>query len=453
MASEQTTLPLPQAVLAAWLVNSTGEVAAVISDGAAIPVNVQSTELVEIDGVNHVRVEATGIPDYVHDISSTDEFFLAGRPRADSDFRTGRPLVGVGSRVRFGQDIGYRSTGCDDRPGTGFGFWPPGPTCPTHQAWEALFPVESVEAAASEAQGLGSIGLWVNGVAVFGWGDGHSWLEQDVWHNLAPAAEIYDLDICPGHSAFGTYHHHSHPVCLAEAIGDTGENHSPVYGFAIDGAPIAGPWADTALLARSSWVTRDYDVPGSPTGCETPGTRSCLLVHQLDATAGVVATAWTGPSTSGTAQSLSGNTFVTSSGFYMEDWYYEPRLNDGSPAALDEHNGHVGRIPGFADALYHYHVAREVAADGSIVDVFPYYIGPTFYGVPSATGLGPGAGGPGAGGPGAGGPPDLAAAAATLGVSVAELAQALGPPPPNLPAAAQILGVSLAELEAAVGPP
>ena len=52
---------------------------------------------------------------------------------------------------------------------------------------------------------------------------------------------------------------------------------------------------------------------------------------------------------------------------------------------------------------------------------------------------------------GAGRPPDLAAAA--LGVSVAELAQALGPPPPNLPAAAQILRVSLAELEAAIVPP
>ena len=470
--SQPMALPMVEAVLATWLINSTGEVAPVIRDDAGIPVNVQSAELIKVDGVLHVRVEATGIPNYAHDINGADEVFLSGRPKADTDFRTGRPLVGVGSRVRFGDDIGYRSTGCDSEPGTGFGFWPPGPTCPARQTWEASFPVRVVEAIDPEAQSLAAIGLWVNGVAVFGWSDGHSWLEQGTWHNLAPEAEVYDLDICPGHSAFGTYHHHSHPVCLAEQLVDVGTDHSPVYGFALDGAPIAGPWAGAGLLARSSWTTRDYNSPNSSTGCGAAGLRTCLLVDQLDPTAGIVTTDRSGPSTNGNAQSLSGNAFITSSGFYMEDWYYEPSFNDGSEAALDEHNGHTGRLPGFSEPAYHYHVTRKVADDGSIVDTFPYYIGPTFYGVPSAAGLGPssggpgaggpgaggpgaggpGAGGPGAGGPGAGGPPDLTVAAATLGVSVAELAQALGPPPPNLAAAAESLGIPMADLQEALSP-
>ena len=460
----ELSLATPDATLKVWMVNEDGETAAVIKDGSSIPVNIQSAALTEIDGELFVKIATSGIPNYVSVIDEKTETFLTERPLASRDFREGRPLVGVGSRVQFGEDIGYNSTGCQNLPGTGYGYWPPGPVCPENQEIEttfAIYPTETIENN-SETQGLGSIGLWVNGVAVFGWGDGQSWQQEGNWHNIAAIAEEYDLDICPGHSAQGTYHHHSHPICLAEQLGDIGDSHSPVYGFAIDGVPIAGPWVDSGLLARSSWLPRDYSNDDSITGCGEIGKRTCHLIDQLNPSAGTVEINASAPTTSDVVTSMSGNNFVALSGFYMEDWYYESSLNDSSLQSLDEHNGHFGELPGYTDPLYHYHITRERNDDGSFFEVFPYYIGPTFYGeIKTVLGNGPPGAGqqgppPGVGQQGAppgGGRPDLPAVAQALGVDVTDLMNALGPPPPDLQSAAIALNVPLEELQILMGPP
>ena len=449
----------PDARLATWLLNTDGRTAAVIEDDGPIPVNVQSVELATVDGIDYVHVLATGIPDYTHLLTEEGAAFLAGRPRAGTDFREGLPLVGTGDTLDFGQDLGYASSGCRDLPGSGYGFWPPGPACPTRQDWDAWFPVELVEADEPTATGLGVIGLWVNGVAVFNWGDGQSWADERVWFNLAPVAEVYDLDVCPGHSAMGAYHHHSHPVCLADELGDDGSSHSPVYGYGADGVPIAGPWVADNVLARSSWRVRDY-VPTSQTGCVPAGDRSCLMADPLEPLAGTVPTDNPGPGTSDTVRTMSGNEITAVAGLYAQDWYFDSSLDDGSPEALDEHNGHLGGIPGFTEPTYHYHVTRTVdpGVPGGFADVFPYYVGPTFWGAlhdNALVGVGPGGpGGPGPGaGPGAGGPPDFTRAAEALGVTVDELLAALGPPPPDLDAAAATLGITVEALRSALPPP
>ncbi|SVB90569.1 uncharacterized protein METZ01_LOCUS243423, partial [marine metagenome] len=61
----------------------------------------------------------------------------------------------------------------------------------------------------------------------------------------------------------------------------------------------------------------------------------------------------------------------------------------------------------------------------------------------------------GAGGPGdhPGGPLDLTEAAEALGVTVAELQVALGPPPPNMAGAAATLGVDVEVLRELIGRP
>ncbi len=417
-AAAPTPIPEPtraESLLGTWLLNTDGRIAAVIEDNGPVLVDVQSVELVSVDGIDYIRVTASGIPDYTHHVSEEDAVFLEGRPRASTDFREGYPLVGAGDTVDFGQDLGYASSGCVDTPGTGYGFWPPGPACPTQQQWEAWFPVDPVEAIESAATGLGVIGLWVNGVAVFNWGDGQSWANENTWWNLAPLAEVYDLDVCPGHSALGAYHHHSHPTCLAGQLGDDGTAHSPVYGFAADGVPIAGPWVDEGVLARSSWKVRDYADPASPTGCGTPGVRSCLLVDRLDPAAGTSPTDRPGPDTTATVQTMSGNELTAVAGYYAEDWYFDATLNDGSTVGLDDHNGHVGPLPGFAEPTYHYHVTRAVdpTAPGGYAEVFPFCVGPTLWGELRDNALvGSGPEGPGGGGPGAGpdGPTDPPAA-------------------------------------------
>lgn len=50
------------------------------------------------------------------------------------------------------------------------------------------------------------IGYNVNGVALWGWTDGTSYLSEGVWNNLAMKFEVYDLDICRGHAAADVYH-------------------------------------------------------------------------------------------------------------------------------------------------------------------------------------------------------------------------------------------------------
>ncbi|MEO1272519.1 MAG: hypothetical protein AAFX99_30860, partial [Myxococcota bacterium] len=72
-----------------------------------------------------------------------------------------------------------------------------------------------------------------------------------------------------------------------------------------------------------------------------------------------------GPNTSEIVATLSGTMLEASSGYYFEDYYYDPDCTAQGGAFLDEHNGHDH------DGLgYHYHTT----------DTFPFNIGPTFAG-------------------------------------------------------------------------
>jgi len=119
-------------------------------------------------------------------------------------------------------------------------------------------------------------------------------------------------------------------------------------------------------------------------------------------------------------------------GTYTSDWVYS------------EGGGELDRCNGITiDGEYLY----------VITDAYPY-VGRCLNGAVSA-GAGEPGGGPGAGGPGdrPGGPSDLTEAAEDLGVTVAELQAALGPPPPNMAGAAAALGVDVEVLRELIGRP
>jgi len=133
---------------------------------------------------------------------------------------------------------------------------------------------------------------------------------------------------------------------------------------------------------------------------------------------------------------------------------YGPQDTDGvtiSSADLDECSGHVGATPEFPEGIYHYHLTEDM--NPYSIDCFHGEIdyGGNDRGAPPGGGQGGGEGA--AGRPGGGGPPDLTEAAATLGVSAADLETALGQPPFDLAAAAATLGVTEAALESAVPAP
>mgnify|MGYP000082205707 CR=1 FL=1 len=371
-----------------WMGNAT-ERSAVMRDGSdGILVNVQS---VTVDGT-HMRVQATGIPNYQHTITADDMAFLRDRPNAASDFTDGSTTVSEGDVVEFGEDIGYVSNR-DCPTGEGYGFWPPGPECPTDFAHDVKFPLSPTPATETCYTGLGTMGLFVNGVSLFTWSDGQSYDNEGVFHNLAMVAEIYDVDLCGGHAAQGEYHHHGLPNCLMEQLGDDGSTDSPILGFVADGYAIYGP-TENGTEVSSCWKVRDYADPASDTGCGMANVRSCVLNDPFDVSAGTSPASSSGPMTTDTVQTLSGNTIVAEAGLYAEDYYFDPACADEGDDKLDEHNGHDhGDGKG-----YHYHVTST----------FPYNIGPTFAGAldddslarcsdsfaPAGMGGGPPGGGP-----------------------------------------------------------
>ncbi|WNZ57033.1 YHYH protein [Microbulbifer sp. JTAC008] len=358
-----------------WIINSTNERAPYIYESNSnqqVLVNVQSVESVTVAGKEYTRVSATGIPDYQIEITQEILDALISRPKASTDFVNGYPLVQTGEIVSFGQDIGYRSnSSCGSE--AGYGFWPPGPVCPENVDHVGYIPAEPEASTDSCETGLGVQGYWVNGTSIYQWSDGQS--VNNTWHTLAPMAEVYDVDICGGHAANGDYHHHFYSNCLAEIAGDTADGHSPIYGYTADGYAIYGPWESTGVLAKSSWAIRDYDDPRSDTGCGVAGQRSCLLVDEYDIDRGVSNTNNTGPTTSGSYTSQSGNEFETPAGFFYEDYYWDESLTARGGEYLDQYNGHTDSERG-----YHYHLTVTQDNNGQLIPAFPFTFGPRFAG-------------------------------------------------------------------------
>ena len=387
--------------LSPWRLNTT-ERATYFSDpnsneGALY--DVQRVEIRTVEDAPYVYIETNGIPQY--DIVATQDVIdtLNTRPRASTDFLDGATSAQVDDVIVFGQDIGYNSntTNCESEGG----YWPPGPECPVALGRAEFFAAEPTPSTEECETGLGTIGLMVNGAAVFNWGDGMAY-GNGVWYNLAPFAEQYDVDICGGHAAMGEYHHHFYTTCLAELVGDDGSTHSPVYGYAADGYPLHGPYEDAGALAVSGWVTRDYGADTSQGGCGTPGERTCTLNDPYDISAGVDTNVAAGPSVGEVVTTLSQNQLPAIDGYYFEDYYFGGATAQGDQ--LDEHNGHDN-----GDGRgYHYHITLVEGADGKLTPAFPFTIGPRFRGsLPdnAAASCSSGAGGPPGPPGGGGGPP------------------------------------------------
>jgi hypothetical protein len=350
----------------AWVMSS--GTSPLVDAGSAT--DVTGLSVVSDGGVEFMQVSTEGLPSYDVTLTQADIDDLDARPNASTDFVSGQTTATAGTTYQWGADIGFYSFSAGDQcgEGAGYGWWPPGPECPSAQGKSLQIPVSPVEASGGDVceTGAGAGGYWVNGVSIYNWGDTFAYDSDGVWLNVAPAQEVYDLGVCGGHAAGGDYHHHSYSQCLADVVGDAGSGHSPIYGFAADGYPIHGPWYAGGTEAQSCWTLRDYDDAADPTGCGGTGERSCVMVDPWDPAQGTETASSPGPTTSETVTSLSGNTFPGTMGLYFADYWYDGQCAAEGGAALDEHNGHEH------DGLgYHYHVTFD----------FPYTMGPTLKGV------------------------------------------------------------------------
>jgi hypothetical protein len=325
-----------------WLINSTGITGRHYVQGNSTPIN--ETTLANVQTVqysnNWVYVSTKGIPSYI-----------------TGPFLDGNPSLATSQNAIFKM-----------------------PLNPTQNTGTAT------------ATTGGNIGLFINGVALFDYRDGVAWNSNTntlcgglpgmspcpggpgaamSWNRDAIPAEKAGFDCSKGHPAMGNYHHHQNPsafkldltvisnVCdLYDADGlyvIDSNVHSPLIGYAYDGFPIYGAYgyknADGTggitriksgyqlrnITTRTVWAD-GTDVPDGP----------------------VVSTTYP-------------------LGYFRED--YEFVSHNGQADYLDSHNGRVCVTPEYPNGIYCYFAT----VDSEWNSAYPYAVGPTFYGVKTAS--------------------------------------------------------------------
>lgn len=233
----------------------------------------------------------------------------------------------------------------------------------------------------------GNIGIFINGVALFDYRDGVSWrsssnslaggplggMGDNVWNRDAVLAEREGFDCSKGHPAMGNYHHHQNPsafsldlnvisnICdiyAADGLYSIQPNeHSPLLGFAYDGYPIYGAYAykntdGTGEIVRmlSSYFLRSI-------------TERTHYANGNDVT--------DGPPVNSTYPL----------GYFREDYEYMVPFDPSQGEWLDEHNGRWCITPEFPQGTYAYFCTVDQNWNSS----YPYAVGPTFYGVKTAS--------------------------------------------------------------------
>lgn len=259
-------------------------------------------------------------------------------------------------QVQYSNQYVYVTTTCI--PGYDIGPWNANPNTPANQNFcFKITRTPQANTGALTATSLGHIAVWSNGVSAFNAKDAMSYNNQNIWYRNAYYFEGQSFDDCLGHPApNGEYHHHVNPTCLYD---DTDSSqHSPIIGYAFDGFPIYGAWAysntdgtGTIKRMRSSYRIRSItDRTTLPDG-------TTLQSSQYGPT---IATAPLGA--------------------YLEDFEYINGLGD-----LDEHNGRFSITPEYPNGTYAYFVTL----DDALEPVYPYIIGPTYFGVVTPGNIGP----------------------------------------------------------------
>jgi hypothetical protein len=260
--------------------------------------------------------------------------------------------------VQYSENSVYvRSTGI---PTYAIGPWSRNPNTARAQNYLFRIPRKPSESANNKiVTPIGPIGFLTNGVPFYNMSDARSFNNQNIWHQNALFFEGDTFDSCWGHpQQQGAYHHHVNPRCLYE---DKPSEHSPLLGFALDGFPIYGPrgcanadGTGGVKLLQSSYRLRQITLRQTlPDG--TP-----LSSNQF------------GPDVS-TRFPL---------GAYMEDFEFLKNLGD-----LDQYNGRFAVTPEYPNGTYAYFIT----IDEKGTPVYPYLIGPQYFGISTVLPRGPGA--------------------------------------------------------------
>ena len=280
-----------------------------------------------------------------------------------------------------------------------FGNWP------KNQKYIRRFPLSPAPAAAKTTNGLGAIGLWGNGVAMYNLLDAFAYNTaqgQDVqsmmgtfiWYRNAVATEAPTFDKSNAHQPpTGEYHYHDNPIALRYQLGDNvsynaatsaysenaaGLRHSPILGWAYDGYPVYGPYGYAKATDAASGIRRI--VSGFTIRSGANGTTNLTAAgrHSLGKWAAALHN-----TTQTLAASQYGPTVSISYplGRYVEDFDFLGDLGktQGTDFDLDIYNGRFCVTPDYPAGTYAYFVTL----DSTGAPAFPYIIGRQYYGTAS----------------------------------------------------------------------
>jgi hypothetical protein len=256
--------------------------------------------------------------------------------------------------------------------------------------------------------GLGAIGYFVNGVALFDMRDAFSYnttAGQDatptnglqgngVWNRDAYHNESVTFDAAFAHQAGRQYHYHAQSPALRHQLGDHVDynattnrytestapitKHSPIVAWAADGFPIYGPHGYSSAMNPNSPIVRMTsgfvlrNGQFGTTNLNTAGRQTLAVwAAAVQGRAQTLPTTLYGPNVSTTYQL----------GRYIEDYDYLGDLGrtQGVDFDLDKHNGRFCVTPEFPDGTYAYF--ETITSTGT--PLFPYNLGRQFYGTPS----------------------------------------------------------------------
>ena len=254
--------------------------------------------------------------------------------------------------------------------------------------------------------GFGSIGYFVDGVALFDATDTFSYINSSasdgspqgggrgdgIWNRDAYINEGVTFDAAYAHQAGNLHHYHANAPAIRHLLGDSVDynpetnrytenfngRHSPILGWVSDGHPIYGPYGysdpldpDSPVRLMTSGYQKRDGTNGSTNLSRTGRASLPVWANRLQGRSTTLATNQYGPSVS--------NAYIL--GHYLEDYAYQGDLglSHGVNFDLDEYNGRFCVTPEFPEGVWAYFTT--ISADGA--PVFPYNIGRNFYGTPS----------------------------------------------------------------------
>ncbi len=244
-------------------------------------------------------------------------------------------------------------------PGYTIGPWTANPNTPADKNFISKFTRNPIVNNGTKTNtGLGSIGIWTNGVSLFNAKDGQYWngtamsngISNTGWNRNAYYWEGISFDACKGHPGpDGTYHHHIAPSCLYNQTNTT--THSPIIGYAWDGFPIYGAYAYTNT---------------DGTGLIKRMVSSYILSSISSRSSGTNGTSQSGPPINATYPL----------GSMCEDYVYTAGSGD-----LDQYNGRTCITPEYPAGTYAYFVT----IDASGVAAYPFVLSSQYYGTVAST--------------------------------------------------------------------